>query len=92
MPFVTEQLNRDVQSHARIITELTNEIGKVKTTQEKNDALRDMRDEYLDERLDRIEASIKSVYSLGKWVLVAFGTVLVSAVATFVVRGGLFGP
>lgn len=92
MPFVTEQLTRDVQSHARIITELTTELGKVRTSQEKNDALRQMKDEYLDERLDRIEASIKSVYSLGKWVLVAFGTVLVSALATFVVRGGLFGP
>lgn len=90
-----QQTQSDLQSHARILAELTNEIDKLRTAQtaqDKADALRQMKDEYLDERLDRIEASIKSVYSLGKWVLVAFGTVLVSALATFVVRGGLFGP
>lgn len=89
---MTEQLTRDVQSHARIISELVSGISTLRTAQDKNDALRQMKDEYLDERLDRIEASIKSVYTLGKWVLGAFGAVLISALATFIVRGGLFGP
>lgn len=89
---MTEQIIQDVQAHAKTITELVTELNKLRTDREKNDALRLMKDEYLDERLDRIEASIKSVYGLGKWVLGAFGAVLLSAAATFIVRGGLFGP
>lgn len=89
---MTEQLARDVQMHAKTITELVTAISQLRTDREKNDALRQLKDEHLDERLDRIEASIKSVYGLGRWVLGAFGAVLLSALATFIVRGGLFGP
>lgn len=50
------------------------------------------RDEAVDLRLKGIEDSIKSFYSLGKWVLAAFGAVLVGALATFIINGGLHVP
>lgn len=89
---MTDQLLQDVRAHAKTITELVNTVSQLRTDREKNDALRTLKDEHLDERLDRIEASIRSVYSLGKWVLGAFGASLLTALATFVVRGGLFSP
>lgn len=47
------------------------------------------RDKNLKERLDRIEKSIEGLYGLGKWALLAFFGVLIGAVATFIVNGGL---
>lgn len=90
-------LEGDVQAHARTITELTKAIAGV----DKQEALRTLRDEHLDERLDRIEQSIAAtakvsadrfagLYRLGWWLLAAFGSSAVALIANFAFRGGFF--
>lgn len=80
-------LRRDVSDHARILTEHSHQLIAV----DKAEALRQQAEEYLDERLSRIEASLRAIYGLGKWVLGAIGSVLVVAVVTFVLKGGPLG-
>lgn len=80
-------LRRDVVDHARILTEHSHQLIAV----DKAEALRQQAEEYLDERLSRIEASLRAIYALGKWVLGAIGSVLVVAVVTFVLKGGPLG-
>ncbi len=82
-------IERDVQAHAKSLTELTlvmSEFQKDKAVQE---AKEELKDEYLEERLGRIEKSIQAVYKLGWWVLAAFGGSFIALVANFVFRGGL---
>jgi hypothetical protein len=80
-------VERDVRSHARTLTEITKSLIE----QDKREAVRVETDKHLDERLDRIEASIQSVYGLGKWLLAAAGSSLVVAIIGFVIKGGLLG-
>jgi hypothetical protein len=54
-------------------------------------AIRAVEDKHLDERLDRIEASLQAVYGLGKWLLATIGSVLVVAVLGFILKGGPLG-
>ncbi len=77
-------LRRDVTDHARILTEHTHQLVAV----DKAEALRQLADEHLEERLDRIEASIGGVHKLGWWILGAFGTCAVALIANFAFRGG----
>lgn len=88
------QLERDLQMQAKSLSELVldqrstnDDIGALKQA----NAMRNLKDEYLDDRLDRIEASIQSVYNLGKWLLGAVGSTLVVAVVGFALRGGPLG-
>jgi hypothetical protein len=77
-------VERDVQSHARTITELTKALAEV----DKKEAVRDLRDEHLDEHLESIGARIDGIYRLGWWILAAFGTSAVGLMANFIFRGG----
>lgn len=52
--------------------------------------LEEFKEEALDGRLKRIEASVAAVYSLGKWILASIGATLLLAIVTFILRGGLF--
>lgn len=79
-------LERDREAHARSIGEFTRTLIDL----DKKGAIRDLREEHLDERLDRIERSISGIYRLGWWILGAFGTSAVALVANFAFRGGFF--
>lgn len=86
-------LRDDVKSHARILTELVNEQRLVKEwiADNKTDkAVRAERDVHLHARLDRIEERIDGLVSIGKWILLSFGATFIAAVATFIIRGGLY--
>jgi hypothetical protein len=80
-------LEEDVRSHAKTITEIVAALN----LRNVEDARRDERDKARDERLDRIEESIKAVYGLGKWVLAAIGGVFVTAIVGFILKGGPLG-
>jgi|GEM_PF-6392295 len=89
-------LERDVQSHSRIITEYNGKLSEISRDVEdisaeldKDKAVQRVRDEYLEKRLIAIEGSIKAVYRLGWWVLAAFGSSAIALVANFVFKGGL---
>lgn len=70
------------------INEIRKPLDELKTDRE----VRKVRDQHLNERLDRIEASIKSIYRLGLWVLTAFGSASIALVVNFVFRGGFNAP
>jgi len=85
-PDRVDLLQNDVQSHARTITELTTRMVGYETKL----AVNEVKDEFLEERLDRIEKSINRVHNLGWWLLAAFGGSFVALVANFVFKGGLY--
>ena len=81
-------LVNDVQAHARSLTELTKALAEL----DKKEAVRDLRDEHLDERLAQIGGRIDGIYRLGWWILAAFGTSAIALVANFAFRGGFIVP
>jgi hypothetical protein len=89
-------LERDVQAHARSITEFTVSLAGVKDTLsdiEKDRAVEEIKDVYLEKRLSGIESRIDAVYKLGLWVLAAFGSSAIALIANFFFKGGLaVGP
>jgi hypothetical protein len=78
---------RDLQAHARSITEITNVISGI----QRDKAVQEVKDEHLQERLDGIEGTVKAIYKLGWWILSTFGAVLIATI-TSLVKGGLVGP
>lgn len=86
-------LRDDVKSHARILTELVNEQRLVKefiSDNRTDKAVRTERDVHLHARLDRIEERINGLVSIGKWILLSFAASFFAAVATFIIKGGLY--
>jgi hypothetical protein len=79
-------LERDVQAHAKTITEFTVAITELKT----DAAIQEVKDGHTAERLTRIETSINNVYRLGWWVLAAFGGSFIALVANFIFKGGFY--
>ncbi len=79
-------VERDVQSHAKTITEFTAVITQIKT----DAAIQEVKDGYTNERLTRIELRLNAVYRLGWWLFAAFGSSFVALVANFVFKGGLY--
>ena len=79
----TVRLSEIVQ-HQR---QMADDIGALK----QDKAVRKVEDEHLEQRLDRIEASIRRVYQLGLWILGAFGSMAFGLAASFL-KGVFFGP
>lgn len=80
-------IEEDVRAHAKTISEIVTAMN----SRAIEDARREERDKSRDERLERIEESIKAVYGLGKWVLAAVGATVLTAVVGFILKGGLLG-
>lgn len=78
-------IERDVQSHAKTLTAHNENLAAINVER----ATDKVRDENLDDRLDRIEKAIDKIYGLGRWVLLAFGASFVTLFANFLFRGGL---
>jgi hypothetical protein len=81
-------IERDLQSHAKTIIELTMRMPDY----EKDQAVREVKDEHLEERFERIEDRVQAIYKLGLWILAAFGGSFIALVANFVFRGVLIAP
>lgn len=86
-----DQVEQDLRAHAKTLTELVQAEASRREQDEMLERLEALKEKHLNERLDHIEASIKAVYDLGKWLLTAAGATLIGLVVTFVVRGGLIG-
>ncbi len=91
-----EQLRRDLISQAQSISAIIIDLRSTKdlfhemrSGVETERKVRLVEDRHLNERLDRIEERLDSLYKLGMWVLAAFGASLVAAVASFIINGGL---
>lgn len=92
---VRRDLTRHGESISAIVTDARNTKEQLNALQNGIDAERKVRlveDRHLNERLDRIEASINSLNSLGKWILVTFGASLIVAISSFIFKGGLTVP
>lgn len=89
-------LERDVQSHARSISEFTMALAGVKDDLndfEKAQAVQEIKDGYLEKRLTGIDGRIDAIYKLGLWILAAFGSSAVALIANFMFKGGFsVGP
>jgi hypothetical protein len=86
-----DTIERNHSDAAKSITKIVGEINEMRPPVDQmriDREVRKERDKNLNERLDRIEASIRSVYNLGKWVLTAIAASLVTAFVTFLVNGG----
>lgn len=85
-------LRMDVSSHAKTLTALIEDQRDMKNILSQMQtavAVRVTEDRFLNERLDRIEKSIDGLQSIGKWILAAFATVFIAAMANFILEGGL---
>lgn len=89
-------LERDVQAHAKSISEFTLSLVGVKddlSDYERDRAVQEIKDAYLEKRLSGIEGRIDAIYKLGLWILAAFGSSAVALVANFLFKGGFsVGP
>ena len=97
-----DQLRRDHTSLVSFVDNLTTELRIIKDfviEMHTDRAVRLERDKNMNERLTRIEKSIEtlehecrkdfdSIKNLGKWVLLAFGAVLITAIGNFIINGG----
>lgn len=102
MPDEIAALTRRVDANERNHTDLAKSVTAIvedqRSVREEINAIkidrevRKVREEHLNERLDRIEDRIDDVYKLGRWVLTAFGASLLALLANFIFRGGLIGP
>ena len=86
------QLRKDHTQLASSLSAMALELGSMKTDRAVEKAVQTERQANLDERLERIEESIKGLYGLGKWMLLAFGGSMIAALVTFIVKGGLNVP
>lgn len=87
-----EQLERDVRDHSRILTELIAAEQRRSDRERGQAEIEILKEKHLDERLERIEEWNKSILGLGRWILGAVGTTLITVLITFALKGGLFGP
>lgn len=85
-------MERNLSDVGKSITEIVQDHRRTKDILDelKTDrAVREERDKHLNERLDRIEADVSAIKSLGRWLLAAIGSGLALAVLQFVIKGGL---
>lgn len=85
-------LRQDFVNQSRTLTAIVeeqHEQSKVLDEMRIDKARRDEQRTALDARLNRIEKRLDDFASIGRWFLVAFFASLITAVVTFVVKGGL---
>lgn len=88
----TALMGKDLVSLASSVTHMIEDQREMKKTLDAlltDKAVREERDIRLNQELANIRADVKRLYTLGIWVLTAFGSVIVAAIAQFIVRGGL---
>jgi hypothetical protein len=82
--FRLEALEQYARRHGETLSEHNNELAEIKTER----AVAKERAITVQERFDRLEKKIDGIYSLGKWVLGAFGASFVALLANFLFKGG----
>ncbi|MBN9033316.1 MAG: hypothetical protein BGO05_05555 [Rhizobiales bacterium 63-7] len=85
----TDLIERDLQSHAKTITEFTTSIAELKKEVAIKGVRDELKDEYLEERLGKIEERLNGINRLGWWILAAFGGTFITVLANFIFKGGL---
>ena len=91
-PDQIEALRAMLANHERTLAELVNEqrqirvfVDEIRTDRE----VRKERDRNLADHLERIETSVASIFSIGKWLLLTTGSGVLMAFITFMLNGGL---
>lgn len=84
-------------NHDRTLTELVHEQRQIKAFMDEirtDREVRKERDKNLAEHLARIEASLNSMFQIGKWLLLTTGSGVLMAITTFLINGGfrVVGP
>lgn len=85
-------IERNLSDVGKSITEIVQDHRRTKDILDElkiDRAVREERDKNLNERLDRIEADVSGIKSLGRWILAAMGSGLVLAILNFIIKGGL---
>jgi hypothetical protein len=85
-----ERLTLDVQRQSETISILISKEARRTDQEEAREQMDALKEKHLDERLQRLEAAIEQVYSLGKWVLGAIGGAVLLAIVAFGLKGGFF--
>lgn len=96
-------MRQDLINQAKTITELTeqiielkkevldNKFANIERDHKRDELKRDV--EYLNERLkddvEQLTTKLDGIYGLGRWILLAFGSLVIAAVTNFMVKGGL---
>ena len=89
-PFDRQDLmQRDLESHAKTISEFTTSIADLKKEFAIKEVEDELKDAYLEKRLDAIEKRLDRINNLGWWLLAAFGGTFITILANFVFKGGL---
>jgi len=96
-PDPIEALRAMLANHERTLTELVQEHRQIKAFMDEirtDREVRKERDKNLAEHLSRIEASLGSVFQIGKWLLLTTGSGVLMAITTFLINGGfrVVGP
>lgn len=91
-----EQVRREVIKHGESISSIVTDANRTKEELstlragiESDRKVRQIEDKHLNERLDDIEESIKTLNTLGRWILATFSGAFIVALVSFVVKGGL---
>lgn len=89
---MSERNASDLAKSVTALTEKFDDLSEPLRSLETDREVRKERDKNVNQRLDRIEASLTRVYNLGWWVLAAFGASAIALVANFVFKGGFYVP
>lgn len=86
-PQITQQallelVQKDLQAHAKTISELTLEAAEMKTWI----AVRDERDKHILEQISNVNKKLDNLTSIGRYLLLAFFASIIAAAVTFVVE------
>jgi hypothetical protein len=85
-------LRNDLINQAKTLSaiiEKQNETNDALHSIQIDQAVRKVDRDNLDERIKRLEKRMDDLAGIGKWILLAFGAYFITAVASFIVKGGL---
>lgn len=85
-------IRSDLVAHAKTLTAYAERIAELENFRQdmKVDlATRNERATMTSYHITEINKKLDSIYSLGKWLLLSFGLIIVTAISQFILRGGL---
>ncbi len=88
---MVQEMARTREDTSDEVRALREEIKELTSAINSDNRVSALEKQHQEERMRRIEARLDNLYSLGKWALLAFFGALLTALVTFIVRGGLVG-
>lgn len=78
----------DISNHAKTLSVLTDTVRGLEIGRARDEE----RDKRYEDDLEWLASRVENIYSIGRWALTAFFGVLIAAIVTFIVNGGLHAP